>query len=262
MLGPVAAGVVLLALFVGHALRASEPLIDLRLFKNRTFAAASGMLVLFAIAVFGSMLLLPLYLQVVRGESALSSGLLLAPQGLGAMLVMPIAGQLTDRIGIGKIVLTGMTLILAAVLGLTQITADMSYWTLSAILFVFGMGMGSTMMPIMSGAMQTLRRAAVARASTTLNILQQVGASIGTAVLTVILTHELSTGCRPAAARASASRGAGGRRARQVAPLMADAFGATFWWAFGLLLVAFAAAFLLPRTKPAPPVDEDAGALL
>jgi len=259
VLGPVAAGVVLLGLFVRHALRATEPLIDLRLFTNRTFAAASGMLVLFAIAVFGSMLLLPLYLQVVRGESALASGLLLAPQGLGAMLVMPIAGQLTDRIGIGKIVLTGMVLIMTAVLALTQIAADTSYWTLSIVLFVFGMGMGSTMMPIMSGAMQTLRRAAVARASTTLNILQQVGASIGTAVLTVILTQELSNrlpgggggiGSVPADARA------------QVAPLMADAWGATFWWALGLLVVAFAAAFLLPRTKPEPPVDEEDELLL
>jgi MFS family permease len=200
------------------------------------------------------MLLLPSYFLQVRGQGTLDTGLLLAPQGLGAMLVMPIAGQLTDRTGIGRIVLTGMTLILGAVLALTQIAADTSYWTLSAILFVFGMGMGSTMMPIMSGAMQTLRRAAVARASTTLNILQQVGASIGTAVLTVILAHELSDrlpgggegiGAVPADARA------------QVAPLMADAFGATFWWAFGLLLIAFAAAFLLPRTKPEAPVDEE-----
>jgi MFS family permease len=213
------------------------------------------MLVLFAIAVFGAMLLLPLYLQVVRGESALASGLLLAPQGLGAMLVMPIAGQLTDRTGIGRIVLVGMTLILGAVLGLTQIAADTSYWALGAILFVFGMGMGATMMPIMSGAMQTLRRAAVARASTTLNILQQVGASIGTAVLTVILSHELSTRLPAGGGEGLGSVPADARA--QIAPLMADAFGATFWWALGLLLIAFVAAFLLPRTKPEPPADEE-----
>jgi predicted MFS family arabinose efflux permease len=258
VLVPGIGGLVLLALFVRHALRAEEPLIDLGLFRNRTFAAASGMLVLFAMAVFGSMLLLPLYLQAVRGESALSSGLLLAPQGLGAMLVMPIAGQLTDRTGIGRIVLVGMTLILGAVLALTQIGATTSYWTLSAILFVFGMGMGSTMMPIMSGAMQTLRRAAVARASTTLNILQQVGASIGTAVLTVILTHQLASRL-PAGGGDGLGTAVPAAARQQVAPQMADAFGATFWWALGLLAVAFAAAFLLPRTKPEAPADaEDA----
>jgi EmrB/QacA subfamily drug resistance transporter len=255
VLGPFIAGVTLLALFVRHALRADEPLIDLRLFTNRTFAAASGMLVLFTIAVFGAMLLLPLYLQTVRGESALSSGLLLAPQGLGAMLVMPIAGQLTDRTGIGRIVLVGVTLIIASTLALTQIAADTSYWLLGVTLFVFGMGMGSTMMPIMSGAMQTLRRAAVARASTTLNILNQVGASIGTAVLTVILTHELSNRL-PAGGGEGIGAAVPEDARAQIAPLMAGAFGATFWWAVGLLAIAFAAAFLLPRTKPEPPADE------
>ena len=118
---PALVGAALLVGFVVHALRVSEPLIDLGLFRNRTFAAASGMLVLFAIAVFGTMLLLPIYLQAVRGESALTSGLLLAPQGIGAMLTMPIAGQLADRTGIGRIVLVGMVLILGATLALTQI---------------------------------------------------------------------------------------------------------------------------------------------
>ena len=76
-------------------------------------------------------------------------------------------------------------------LALTQLSGDTSYWALSAVLFVMGIGMGFSMMPLMSGAMQTLRRAAVARASTTLNIIQQVGASIGVAILSVILTAQL-----------------------------------------------------------------------
>ena len=65
------------------------------------------------ISVFGAMLLLPLYLQAVRGESAFDSGLLLAPQGIGAMIVMPIAGQLTDKTGVGKIVIPGLIVLLA-----------------------------------------------------------------------------------------------------------------------------------------------------
>jgi EmrB/QacA subfamily drug resistance transporter len=258
VLVPLLIGVALLAAFVRHALRAQNPLVDLRLFKNRTFATASGTLILVIIAIFGSMLLLPLYLQAVRGESAMDSGLLLAPQGLGAMVTMPLAGQLTDRTGIGKIVLSGMVLALLAMLGLTQIAADTSYWLLGADLFVLGLGMGMTMMPIFSGAMQTLRRAAVARASTSLNITQQVGASIGTAVLTVLLTHALASrlpqgggdGLGAAANVPAAVR-------ERIAPLMADAFGATFWWAVALLVVAFPAAALLPRRKPDPVYDPD-----
>jgi EmrB/QacA subfamily drug resistance transporter len=258
VLVPVLAGAALLVAFVRHAMSTADPLIDLRLFANRTFAAASGTLMLMAVAVFGGMLLLPLYLQTVRGESALDSGLLLAPQGLGAMLVMPIAGQLVDKTGVGRIVLVGLTLVGASFIGLTQVSADMSYWVLGAILFVMGMGMGATMMPIMSGAMQTLRRAAIARASTTLNIIQQVGASIGTAVLTVLLTAQLKDRLP-----AGGSEGIGGAAAMppevrdQIAPLMADAFGATFWWAFAFLVVALAAAFLLPRKKIEPVDDPD-----
>jgi EmrB/QacA subfamily drug resistance transporter len=258
VLVPALAGVALLAAFTFHALRTTDPLIDLRLFKNRTFAAASATLVLFAIAVFGSFLLLPLYFQTVRGESAMQAGLLLAPQGLGAMLVMPIAGQLTDKTGVGRIVLVGLTVTLGALLGLTQIGADTSYWVLGGILFVMGMGLGSTMMPIMSGAMQTLRRAAVARASTTVNILQQVGASIGTAVLSVTLAGALAD--RLPQAAGSGAAGAGGTipdavRDR-IAPLMADAYDHTFWVAVGLLAIAFLPALLLPWRKPAPPVDD------
>src|SRR6059058_4414264 len=133
VLAPGLIGVALLAAFVWHALHTTDPLIDMRLFANRTFAAASATLVLFAIAVFGSFLLMPLYFQTVRGETAMQAGLLLAPQGLGAMLVMPIAGQLTDRTGVGRIVLVGLTITLAALLGLTQIAADTSYWVLDAI---------------------------------------------------------------------------------------------------------------------------------
>ena len=262
VLVPGLAGVALLVAFALHALRTSDPLIDLRLFKNRTFAAASATLVLFAIAVFGSFLLLPLYFQTVRGETAMQAGLLLAPQGLGAMLVMPIAGQLTDRTGVGRIVLVGLTITLAALLALTQIGADTSYWILGAVLFVMGMGLGSTMMPIMSGAMQTLRKAAVARASTTVNILQQVGASIGTAVLSVTLAGARSE--RIPRAAGAAGQGATGpipdAVRDRIAPLMAEAYGATFWWAVGLLVLAFAGAVLLPWTKPAAPVDDAAGA--
>src|SRR4051794_27823369 len=253
---PMLAGAALLAGFVAHALRDDDPLVDLRLFRNRTFATAAGTLIVFVIAVFGTMLLLPLYLQAVRGESALQAGLMLAPQGLGAMLVMPIAGQLTDRTGIARIVTVGMLLIIAATLGLTQITADTSYTQLGVTLFVFGMGMGTAMMPIMSGAMQTLRKAAVARASTALNIIQQVGASIGTAVMSVILTAQLQDRFGEQAGGAGA---APVTLPPQVRDLMAEAYGATYWWALALITPALLTALLLPRRKPEPVEDEEGG---
>jgi EmrB/QacA subfamily drug resistance transporter len=260
VLVPIAIGFAMLGLFVRHALRADAPLIDLRLFKNRTFAVSSGVLMLVIISVFGGMLLLPLYLQVVRGESAMDTGLLLAPQGLGAMLAMPIAGRLTDKTGVGRIVPVGLVLVALSFLALTQLQADTSYWAFGAVLFVMGAGMGATMMPTFSGAMQTLRKAAVARASTTLNITQQVGASIGTAILSVLLVQALADRLP-----GNGGGGIGGAAAMppevraQVAGPMADAFASTFWWALALVVVAFLVATpLLPKKRPAPVDDPDA----
>jgi EmrB/QacA subfamily drug resistance transporter len=259
---PATVGAVLFAVFIRHALHTPDALVDLKLFGNRTFSASTVTLALMVISVFGGMLLLPLYLQVVRGESAMDTGLLLAPQGVGAMLAMPIAGRLTDRTGVGRISPAGLAVVALSFLGLTQLQADTSYWRLSAVLFVMGVGMGFTMMPTFSGAMQTLRRASIARASTSLNITQQVGASIGTAVMSVLLTAAIhdrlpgasgglnSTGTLPPAERA------------RVTPLLADAFGATFWWALALVLVAFTVALaLLPKRRPEPVEDDEAGAL-
>jgi MFS family permease len=223
-------------------------------------------LVLVIISVFGGMLLLPLYLQVVRGETALDIGLLLAPQGLGAMIAMPIAGRLTDRTGVGRIVPFGLVAVGLSFLGLTQLASDTSYWVFGGLLFLMGLGMGFTMMPTFSGAMQTLRRAAIARASTTLNIEQQVGASIGTAVLSVLLTHEITS-------RLAGGGGSGIGQAlpdsvrERVAPQVAEAFGATFWYALALVVVAFVVAIvLLPKQKPEPlddpEVDEAAAPVL
>lgn len=254
---PAIGGAILIAGFIMRARRTSHPLIDLKLFKNRTFSISSGAMVLFMVAFFGAMLMFPLYYQIVRGETALSAGLLLAPQGIGAMLTMPIAGVLTDRIGPGRIVQTGFVVIVGAMIVFTQLGADTSYWLLGGALFVMGLGMGMTMMPMMSAALRTLTKADAAGASTSLNIIQQVGASIGTAAMSVILSTELAD-------RLPATGSRGGLGAAQavppelrstVNPLIADAFGSTFVWAMILLAVAFIPALFLPRGKP-PVIEE------
>jgi EmrB/QacA subfamily drug resistance transporter len=255
---PIVAGAALIAAFARHALRTDQPLIDLRLFRNRTVSAAASTTFLFGSAFFGAMLLLPLYYQVVRGDSALDAGLLLAPQGLGAMCTMPIAGRMTDRTGAGRIVLVGLVLVTIATIPFAFVNEQTSYWLLGAALFVRGMGMGATMMPAMSAAYQTLTRAAVARATTALNIVQRVGGSLGIAVLAVILQHQITS-------RVPASGGGGISAAQnvppsaraQVVPEIAGAFAHTFWWALGATLLAFLPALLLPRHIPEPAERED-----
>ena len=186
-------GVVLIVAFVPWALakRNIHPLVELRLFKNKNMTVAVIAMMLFALAFFGASLLFPLYFIQVRGEDALGAGLLLAPQGIGAMITMPIAGILADKIGPGKIVLVGITVITVGMAMFTQIGADTSYAYMLGALFIMGLGMGATMMPIMTAALATLTAHNVARGSTLLNITQQVAASMGTALFSVILTNEL-----------------------------------------------------------------------
>ncbi|GAA4704416.1 DHA2 family efflux MFS transporter permease subunit [Nocardioides conyzicola] len=191
VVAPAVIGVLLIAAFVPWALNRKNlhPLVDLRLFSNRTMTVAVLAMSLFAIAFFGASLLFPLYFQSVRGEDALHAGVLLAPQGIGAMITMPIAGILADRIGPGKIVLAGITVITVGMAMFTQVEADTSYTYLLSALFIMGLGMGGTMMPIMSAALATLKEHAIARGSTLMNIAQQVSASMGTALFSVLLTN-------------------------------------------------------------------------
>jgi EmrB/QacA subfamily drug resistance transporter len=246
---PMAIGVVLLATFVWHARRSKHPLIDLQLFSNRVFSASSISLALMVIAVFGSFLLLPYYLQEVRFESPLSSGLLMIPQGVGSMLMMPVAGILSDRTGSGKISPFGMIIIAASVLWLTGVGAHTPYWQLEIDLFVNGLGLGLTMMPIFTGAIQTIKRSQAARASALLNVIQQAGASVGTAVLSVILASAIAAQLHVHGAFNAGATIPPDQRAR-IAPHLAAAFGHAFWWAFGLIVVAFLASLFLPKHKP------------
>jgi len=125
---PLVAGLALVGLFVPHALRRGPgALLDLTLFRSRGFATASLTTLLLGIALFGSLILLPLYYQLVRGESALATGLLLMPQGLGAAVAMPLAGWLTDRNGARAVIPAGIVLALAGTVGLTQVGASTSY---------------------------------------------------------------------------------------------------------------------------------------
>jgi len=256
VLVPLAIGLVLLAYFVRHGLRASEPLVDLRLYKNRTFSAATATLFAFVVAVFGGFFLVPLYLQAVRGEDAFHTGLLLIPQGVGAMLTMPLAGQLADRIATRKLVFAGTPLVFAAFAIFTQLEADTPYALVCGALFVMGLGMGLSMMPLFTGAMQTLQKRSVARASTQLNITQQVAASFGTALLSVALANAMRDRLGPAAAGGRLG-GEGGAQIppemrERVAGLLADAFGSAFSWSLALVVVAFLVAWLLPRRRQVP----------
>ncbi|NLV79181.1 MAG: MFS transporter, partial [Rhodococcus sp.] len=248
----------LIAGFVVHATRTDHPLIDLSLFRNRQLTFAVLTMTVFAIAFFGAGLLFPSYFLQVRGETTLAAGLLLAPQGIGAMLTMPIAGQLVDRIGPGRIVLVGLSLIIVGMAVFTQVGVDTSYVLLLAALFVMGMGMGCTMMPTMTAALQTLTDHGIARGSTLMNIVQQSAGSIGTATMSVVLTsHMVLPDGLPDGASVQPDADAFAQLPPEVQTTilgsMADAFGSTFLVATVVMILALIPAAFLPRTRSAQP---------
>ncbi|GAA2183250.1 DHA2 family efflux MFS transporter permease subunit [Micromonospora lupini] len=279
---PMLVGGVLVVAFVLYSFKPRHPLLDLRLFRNRSLTIASVTLFVFIIAFMGAGLLFPSYFLQVRGETTLAAGLLMAPQGIGAVITMPIAGILADRVPIGRTVPFALALIVVGFFGFTQVDPQTSYWLLEGSLFVMGLGMGGTMMPIMTSALRTLQAQEVARGSTLVNILQQIGGSIGAAVMSVILTNELN-GSRPIPGAVDPSgkpiTEAGLAIAAQQRPeilqqmpvdpsiiergldFAARSFAHTFWVAFALVLATFIPAALLPRRRtPAQPLGDDESA--
>ena len=278
-------GLVMVAGFVVWSFRPAHPLLDLRLFKNRNLTVSTITMFLFAAAFFGGLLLVPTYFQQVRGESALSAGWLMAVQGLGAMITMPIAGSLVDKLPVGRIVPFGLAAIVGGMFALTQVTATTSYWYILPVLFVMGLGMGGTMMPLMTSALKTLTSHEVARGSTLLNISQQIASSIGVAIMSVVLTNGLNNDPLLKASRAfgEASNGvtdpgqlgtiaarfpevaallARGQEALMAAvdEAMASAFATTFWVAAILLSLTLIPAWFLPRKREVSHLLDDADA--
>jgi EmrB/QacA subfamily drug resistance transporter len=257
---PILVGATLIATFFWHSWRkASGALIDIRTFTQTRAGASAGVFTLFAIAFFGALLLIPLYYQTVRGASALEAGLLLAPQGIGAMITMPLAGKLTDKYGPNRLPACGIPLLVIGLAPFAFVTATTSYVLLCSFSFVLGLGMGLSMMPTMTAAMQAVPAAAIARTSTAMNIIRQGGASIGTAVLSVILSAEITS-------HLGSVNGSGLEAIRSLSPAqqaaaqgpLADSFASTFVWALVLLGLAFIPALFmaLGKWKPAEAAAE------
>jgi EmrB/QacA subfamily drug resistance transporter len=225
---PLIAGVVLLR-------TSATPMVDLKLFRSRTFTGASTLLFLAGLSIYGAMLLLPLYFQQVRGDSALVAGLLMVPQGVGSIAPRTLAGKLTDQIGPRLVVLAGIALAAVGTIPFAFAGLHTNYWLLGAALVIRGAGLGLATIAVMSGAFQGLSREQVPHASSATRIMQFVGGSFGAAVLVAVILD------RQAAAHAAA--GAVG---------LATAYGNTFWWCVGFTALAMVPAFLLSGRAKAP----------
>jgi MFS family permease len=160
---------------------------------------------------------------------------------------MPVAGRLTDEIGARAVIPVGIALALVGTAAFTQVGADTPYVLLAGSLFVIGLGLGATIMPSMAVAYQAVPRETVSQATSAINVIQRIAASVGTALLAVVLQRSIATKL-PGLHGGVGALAALSREGRaQAAPVLADAFGTTFWVAFGLVAAALVPALLLPR---------------
>ena len=190
---PAIAGLLLVLLFCLHALHVDRPLLDVRLYANKVFAGASLTTFGVAAALFGAMILVPLYYQQVRGLSVIDTGLLNGPQGIGALVIMPIAGRLTERFGGGPIALLGVSLLAISTLPLVFVTATTSILLISLVLVLRGLSIGLCFMPAMTAAFASLRPHQLSDATPQINVLMRLGGAIGTTVLAVALQRSALT---------------------------------------------------------------------
>ena len=234
---PLLVGAVLLVTFARYSVRrAGHALVDVRLFAHGPLASASLLTFLSGAALYGGMLLLPLYWQDVRGVDALRAGLLLAPQGIGALLSRTLAGGLTDRIGARWVAFTGFAIVGLATVPFALASATTSEWFLMAVLVVRGFGLAAVMIPLTSAAFIGLRRDEIPHAGIITRVAQQIGGAFGVAVLAVILDAALrGLGLHPGSAAQAAT-----------------AFDQAFWWSVGFTAVALVLSLLLPGRAPRP----------
>jgi EmrB/QacA subfamily drug resistance transporter len=227
VLVPLLTGVALLVAFIFWASQPGErqPIVDIRLLRLRSLGSAAAVLGTAGAALYAGMFLLPLYYQQLRGETVLHAGLLLIPQGIGALASRVVVGRLVESFGARAVTIVGFLLAAVATVPFARAGTGTSLWWLGAALLVRGLGFGAVLIPAMSVAYRDIQPTGIPHATMNTRIAQQVGASFGTAIVAIALQSLLAHGA-------------------------ADAFRGAFWWAIGIAIAAVIPAMALPGNEP------------
>lgn len=187
----VVAGLLAIAVFVVRQLSLQKrgvPLMDLRTLRHRTYTVALIMMSVAFMSMLGSMILLPLYLQNVRGLSALETGLLVMPGGLAMGLLGPTVGRLFDKFGGRVLVIPGAIGIMLALAGFTQVTMTMPYWQVLGLHVLLMLSLAATFTPVFTLGLGALTPQLYSHGSSILGTLQQVAAAFGTALVVTVMS--------------------------------------------------------------------------
>ncbi|OTG43924.1 MFS transporter [Staphylococcus aureus] len=185
-----AIGFIFIILFVIRELRMKSPMLNLEVLKFPTFTLTTIINMVVMLSLYGGMILLPIYLQNLRGFSALDSGLLLLPGSLIMGLLGPFAGKLLDTIGLKPLAIFGIAVMTYATWELTKLNMDTPYMTIMGIYVLRSFGMAFIMMPMVTAAINALPGRLASHGNAFLNTMRQLAGSIGTAILVTVMTTQ------------------------------------------------------------------------
>ncbi|MEI2130852.1 DHA2 family efflux MFS transporter permease subunit [Staphylococcus aureus] len=185
-----AIGIIFIILFVIRELRMKAPMLNLEVLKFPTFTLTTVINMVVMMSLYGGMILLPMYLQNLRGFSALDSGLLLLPGSLIMCLLGPFAGKLLDTIGLKPLAIFGIAVMTYATWELTKLNMDTPYMTIMGIYVLRSFGMAFIMMPMVTAAINALPGRLASHGNAFLNTMRQLAGSIGTAILVTVMTTQ------------------------------------------------------------------------
>ena len=199
-LGLFGASALMLALFVVSALRASNPVLELRLFRNRVYATSIPALFFTGAGFISLVVFLPLFMVNVVGVSATRAGVSLIPVSIGLVLGSALTGQLVSRFGHYRLqMLTGLVLLAAGMFLLSRMTVDTSYWRVTLYMLICGLGLGPTF-PLYTLAVQNaVEQRYIGQATGTSIFFRQIGGTVGVAVMGTVLAAVLTASFSSAA---------------------------------------------------------------
>ena len=193
-----ALAIVALVIFIVHEIRTRDPVVHLRVFKDRTYSAGVFLMTTMGFVMYGSLLLLPVFLQTLLGYSALDAGIAMAPRGLGSFLMMPFVGTVLSRLDPRKVLAAGVGGSAWTLYALSQLNLNAGYWDIFWPQFIQGACLAMLFVPLTTATMDPIPKEEMGNATSMFNLMRNVGGSVGIASATTFLfrrqqfhTHQL-----------------------------------------------------------------------
>jgi DHA2 family multidrug resistance protein len=187
------ASVSALVLFVVHALRADEPVLDLRVLKDRTYSTGVFLMTVLGFVLFGSLVMLPLFLQTVLGYPAMQAGIAMAPRGIGSFLAMPVIGILMGKLDPRKMVAAGLSVAGITLYALSLINLNAGYWDIFWPQLIQGTSMGLLFIPLSTLSMASISREKMGNATSLFNLMRNLGGGLGIAFVATSVSRSTTT---------------------------------------------------------------------